>query len=49
MRWSGILFALEAASGMADLLLRMQVLYGAMIIRARAGRLNVRRYQPERV
>ena len=32
----------------ADLLLRMQALYDAMMIRARAGKLNVRRYQPER-
>lgn len=30
----------------ADLLLRMQALYDAMMIRARAGKLNVRRYQP---
>ena len=30
----------------ADLLLRMQALYDAMMIRARAGQLNVRRYQP---
>ena len=32
----------------ADLLLRMQALYDAMMIRARAGKLNVRRYQPGR-
>ena len=32
----------------ADLLLRMQALYDAMIVRAKAGQLNVRRYQPER-
>lgn len=32
----------------ADLLLRMQALYDAMMIRARAGQLNVRRYKPER-
>ena len=31
-----------------DLLLRMQALYDAMMIRARAGQLNVRRYQPGR-
>ena len=30
----------------ADLLLRVQALYDAMMIRARAGKLNVRRYQP---
>lgn len=32
----------------ADLLLRMQALYDSMVIRAKAGELNVRRYQPER-
>lgn len=32
----------------ADLLLRMQALYDVMMIRARAGKLNVRRYQPGR-
>ena len=32
----------------ASLLLRMQALYDAMMIRARAGQLNVRRYKPER-
>lgn len=32
----------------ADLLLRMQALYDALMIRARAGQLNVRRYQPGR-
>lgn len=31
----------------ADLLLRMQALYDAMVIRGKAGDLNVRRYQPE--
>lgn len=30
----------------ADLLLRVQALYDVMMIRARAGKLNVRRYQP---
>ena len=32
----------------ADLLLRMQALYDNMVIRVRAGKLNARRYQPER-
>lgn len=32
----------------ADLLLQMQALYDAMMIRARAGQLNVQRYQPGR-
>ena len=32
----------------ADLLLRMQALYDAMMIRAKAGQLNVQRYHPER-
>ena len=31
----------------ADLLLRMQALYDSMVIRAKAGELNVRRYHPE--
>ena len=31
----------------ADLLLRMQALYDSIIIRSKAGELNVRRYQPE--
>ena len=31
----------------ADLLLRMQALYDSMVIRAKAGELNVQRYQSE--
>jgi len=31
----------------ADLLLRMQALYDSMVIRAKAGELNVQRYQPK--
>lgn len=33
----------------ADLLLRIQALHDSMLIRARAGELNVTRYQPERL
>ena len=33
----------------ADLLLRMQALYDTMIIRAKAGQLNVQRYQREHI
>jgi addiction module HigA family antidote len=41
---------IELAFGIkADLLLRMQALYDSMTIRARAGELNVRRYQPGHV
>ncbi|MGB0629518.1 MAG: HigA family addiction module antitoxin [Alphaproteobacteria bacterium] len=38
---------IELAFGVkAELLLRMQALYDSMVIRDRAGDLNVRRYQP---
>ncbi len=33
----------------ADLLLRMQALHDSMVIRAKAGELNVPRYRPEHV
>lgn len=33
----------------ADLLLRMQALYDSLVIRSRAGELNVERYHPENV
>ena len=41
---------IELAFGIkADLLLRMQALYDSTVIRAKAGDLNVQRYQPERI